>query len=240
MSLLNYQFTSPRGLAKHALAGVLVGGIFATGLMCSLFCPSIRQFALYAMFVAVFHFLEFLMVALFHPETLTFDSWLLNHSSAYRLAMLASVLEFWLEYVVVDVIMGIPFKTSGTSMLISCVGLILMVPGQSLRSIAMFQCGRNFTHLVAEEKKDQHKLVTEGVYSHLRHPSYTGWFWWSVGCQLLLANPICVVAWAAASWNFFSERIAVEERYLHQFFGPQYKEYHARSGIYIPFIKTTL
>lgn len=34
-------------------------------------------------------------------------------------------------------------------------------------------------------KAETHQLVTHGVYSIVRHPSYVGWFWWSVGTQVI-------------------------------------------------------
>jgi protein-S-isoprenylcysteine O-methyltransferase len=104
----------------------------------------------------------------------------------------------------------------------------------------MFQAGVSFTHLVATQKTDKHLLVTDGIYTHLRHPSYTGWFYWSVGCQLLLLNPLCLVAWAGASWHFFRGRIHEEELYLLRFFGDDYRRYHQRSWVCIPFIDSKL
>ena len=61
---------------------------------------------------------------------------------------------------------------------------------------------------------DGHELVTTGIYKHLRHPAYFGWFWWSVSTQVLLGNPLCTCAYAYASWKFFESRIYHEERYL--------------------------
>jgi protein-S-isoprenylcysteine O-methyltransferase Ste14 len=29
-----------------------------------------------------------------------------------------------------------------------------------------------------------HQLITSGVFSLMRHPSYVGWFYWSVGTQV--------------------------------------------------------
>lgn len=43
--------------------------------------------------------------------------------------------------------------------------------------------------------------------SYLRHPSYFGWFWWVVGTQVLLWNPLCLVGYAYVSWKFFDQRI---------------------------------
>ena len=31
---------------------------------------------------------------------------------------------------------------------------------------------------------------------YIRHPGYLGWFVWAVAGQLLLANPVCAVAFA--------------------------------------------
>ena len=74
-------------------------------------------------------------------------------------------------------------------------------------------------------------------FSFSRHPSYVGWFWWSVGTQVILLNPFCMVAYAAASWKFFSDRIYTEEMTLVQFFGEKYVEYQQRVGTGIPFIE---
>lgn len=73
--------------------------------------------------------------------------------------------------------------------------------------------------------------------SDCRHPSYVGWFWWSVGTQLILLNPFCAFAYTAASWKFFSERIYAEEMTLVRFFGTKYVEYQQKVGTGIPFIE---
>ena len=99
--------------------------------------------------------------------------------------------------------------------------------------------------------------LTLFVASTLRHPAYFGFFWWSVGTQLLLCNPLCVVAYAAASWHFFSGRIRCVQRFrlgltakggdfwravryeeglLRQFFGARYVEYCSRTTVGIPFL----
>ena len=53
--------------------------------------------------------------------------------------------------------------------------------------------GKAFTHRLWSVKRPEHKLVTWGIYRHLRHPAYLGWFLWSVGTQLLLCNLVCLV-----------------------------------------------
>ena len=81
-----------------------------------------------------------------------------------------------------------------------------------------------------------HRLVTTGVYSVLRHPSYCGWFWWSLGTQVLLANPVCLFLYALLSWRFFRDRIPFEEATLGAFYPREYPSYRARTHVGTPFI----
>ena len=87
--------------------------------------------------------------------------------------------------------------------------------------------------MIATTKQPEHRLVAQGPYAHMRHPGYAGWLAWSVGTQLLLANPLCTAGFAAVSWRFFRARIQAEEYYLGRFFGPDWEAYRAvtRSGI---------
>lgn len=68
---------------------------------------------------------------------------------------------------------------------VSFAGLCLCVSGECLRKIAMVTAHRNFNHVVQNVKQDDHQLVTHGVYSIFRHPSYVGWFYWSMGTQVI-------------------------------------------------------
>jgi protein-S-isoprenylcysteine O-methyltransferase len=55
-----------------------------------------------------------------------------------------------------------------------------------------------------------HELVTNGVYSVFRHPSYTGYFYFSVGGQIFLGNVISSVLFAVVLVKFFRDRIEGE------------------------------
>lgn len=115
--------------------------------------------------------------------------------------------------------------------------MTLILLGQSFRSIAMKQAGTSFNHIVQSNKKEDHILITSGVYAISRHPAYFGFFWWGLGTQLVLGNLICFVAYAAILWRFFAHRIQVEERHLVNFFGGAYEEYRKTTPILIPFIR---
>lgn len=68
----------------------------------------------------------------------------------------------------------------------------------------------------------------------VRHPGYAGWLVWAVGTQLLLANPLCTLGFAAVAWRFFKERIEAEEFYLARFFGTDWMAYRASTHSGIP------
>ena len=120
-----------------------------------------------------------------------------------------------------------------------------------MRAIGEIQLGSNFAHQIEVRKSESHELVTTGLYSYVllqrtialsnllssvfRHPAYTGWFYFSIGTQLILNNPLCTIAYAAAAWYFFYDRIPYEEGLLLNFF-PEYYEYRERTFIFIPFI----
>ncbi|EPY86049.1 putative G-protein coupled receptor 153 [Camelus ferus] len=120
---------------------------------------------------------------------------------------------------------------------LSATGLLMVVFGECLRKAAMFTAGSNFNHVVQNEKSETHTLVTRGVYAWFRHPSYVGWFYWSIGTQVMLCNPICGVSYALTVWRFFRDRTEEEEISLIHFFGEEYLEYKKRVPTGLPFIK---
>lgn len=192
------------------------------------------RFAVYTAGLALFHFLEFQWSATFEPQAASWDSFLLNHSVAYGAAMVAAWVEFALEAWLLP---GLKSNGSTITIAMFVTGALMVLGGQAIRTLAMWTCGSNFTHWVATgERRDGHQLVTEGIFKFLRHPSYFGWFWWSVGTQMLLGNPLCLVAYFFVMIRFFADRIVEEETALMGFFGPSYTAYAKRTPIGIPMV----
>lgn len=52
---------------------------------------------------------------------------------------------------------------SVNSVKIAGVGMILVVMGQTVRSLAMITCGESFNHIIQNYKKQNHVLVTSGM-----------------------------------------------------------------------------
>lgn len=184
-------------------------------------------FSIYWISLWTFHFLDFLMTFLFNYHIVSFSSTLLNHSYAYWIACAVACGEYWIEAYL--------FPEMKTCLPVIFAGIVVILVGQFFRTCAMATAKGNFNHIVQDQKQAGHQLVTHGVYKILRHPSYFGFFWWSVGTQITLANPVCVFAFAYASWSFFADRIPYEEYHLMRFFS-DYAEYRKRTYIGIPFI----
>ena len=206
-----------------------IGTGFSLGVVLTLSGETYAYFGFYLMSLAFFHVSEYVMTSIFNARTLTLSSFLLNHSVEYGIAALASCLEYTIEL----------YLFPGLKALhpVALLGLLMVVCGEALRKIAMVTAATNFSHVVQYYKRSGHELVTHGVYALSRHPSYVGWFVWSVGSQLLLCNPVCLVGFTLASWSFFADRIPYEENLLVEFFREDYVRYMEQVGIGIPFMK---
>lgn len=126
-------------------------------------------------------------------------AFLLQNGIEYMAAHTFGLLEFFVEAALVP-----RWKTFRALQLL---GVTLVVSGQLLRSLAMVHASTNFSHTVAHAKREDHVLVTHGVYSFARHPSYAGFLYWAVGTQILLGNPVSTVLFIMVLTRFFARRI---------------------------------
>jgi len=83
--------------------------------------------------------------------------------------------------------------------------------------------GRNWS--VTLEIREQHKLITSGVYSRLRHPMYSAFWLWALAQTLLLPNWIAGPAGLVGFGTLFLFRIGREERMMEEMFGDEYRRY---------------
>ncbi|GKZ74005.1 hypothetical protein AnigIFM60653_005294 [Aspergillus niger] len=185
--------------------------------------------------LSLFHFLEYYTTAAYNTHFATVSAYLLTSNGwAYNIAHGSAILECLLMHTYFTARPVPLYLPSSLTTYQVAVGLLLMVVGQTIRSVAMAQAGSNFNHTVQVTRREGHVLVTGGVYSVLRHPSYFGFFWWGLGTQLVLGNGVCFVAYAVVLWRFFSGRIWREEKFLVAFFGEEYERYRKRSWVGIP------
>lgn len=185
--------------------------------------------------LSTFHFLEFWTTARYNTSVASIDSFLLTANwPAYAIAHTAASLECLLTQLLFPNRAWAPFYSGHILLLL---GLVLVFVGQTARSLAMAQAGPSFNHTIQRKKKDDHELVTTGVYSFVRHPAYFGFFYWGIGTQLVLGNPICFVGYVVVLWRFFAARVRSEEGDLVRFFADDYADYRKKVGTGIPFVR---
>lgn len=78
---------------------------------------------------------------------------------------------------------------------LSIVGLALVGCGEVLRKMAMIKAGTNFSHYIRHVRESGHILVTDGIFGMFRHPAYVGWFYWSIGTQVLIHSVVKHLHW---------------------------------------------
>jgi protein-S-isoprenylcysteine O-methyltransferase Ste14 len=89
---------------------------------------------------------------------------------------------------------------------------------------------------VSLDIRENHELITSGVYRHLRHPMYSAILLQAVGQALLAPNWIVGSVYLCAFVLMFSLRVGPEEQMLQQQFGGRYETYMRNSRRLIPFI----
>jgi protein-S-isoprenylcysteine O-methyltransferase len=230
----------PRSLSGIALRSFLLGITLCLSSILSLYLlytsNPLWRAPFFLAALSIFHFLEFYTTSLTNTHAAKISSFLLSsNGSAYTIAHTASFTECILSHLFLPKSLQtilLPF----VHYIILFLGLASIVVGQYVRAGAMLEAGSNFSHLVRHTKAPSHQLVTTGLYSRVRHPSYFGFFWWGIGTQLVSGNTICLLGYAVVLWRFFSKRIEGEEELLVRFFGDEYVQYRKRTRVGIPFI----
>ena len=119
-------------------------------------------------------------------------------------------------------------------------GLFLLVIGGYLRNKARFALRRKagFGSLAATARLqivENHQLVKDGVYKHIRHPLYLGETLRNLGIVTVFSSVYGVLLIAVAT-GFLFFRIRNEERMLVERFGEEYKEYQRTTKRIVPYI----
>ena len=110
-------------------------------------------------------------------------------------------------------------------------GVVLFAIGGALRLWPVFVLGNRFSGLVAIQPG--HRLVTTGIYSIVRHPSYLGLVVSSLGWGLAFRSGVGVLLTVFLTVPVVA-RMRAEERLLRTQFGAEYDAYRARTSRLIP------
>jgi protein-S-isoprenylcysteine O-methyltransferase Ste14 len=112
-------------------------------------------------------------------------------------------------------------------------GAALTLAGLLFSVWARVYLGRNWSGTVT--LKEDHELITGGPYGWVRHPIYTGLLLAVVGTAAVRGNlrgVAAIVLSAAALWR----KLGLEESWMREQFGEQYRDYSRRVAALIPFV----
>jgi protein-S-isoprenylcysteine O-methyltransferase Ste14 len=112
-------------------------------------------------------------------------------------------------------------------------GTALVVLGLAFSVWARIHLGRNWSGTVTV--KQEHELVRGGPYAHVRHPIYTGLLLAFIGTAIVRGEwrgVLAVLIIFAALWR----KLRLEERYMIETFGDEYRRYREHTAALIPFL----
>lgn len=115
--------------------------------------------------------------------------------------------------------------------------LLVLGAGFLLVSLRLFRLthkalGKMWSHSL--DLREDHKLVTSGIYEKIRHPMYTAFWVWAIGAAFLLPNWIAGFSGLIGFGTLFFLRVGQEEDMMKSEFGDEYVAYMKRSKKVFP------
>ena len=111
-------------------------------------------------------------------------------------------------------------------------GVLCFVVGLWLLYRSHADLGANWS--ITLDVREQHRLITHGVYRRIRHPMYAALLLYSAGQTLVLPNWVAGPSNLAAFAVLFALRVRAEERMMLEQFGHEYTAYMARTKRLVP------
>ena len=94
--------------------------------------------------------------------------------------------------------------------------------------------GKNWS--VTLQIREQHILITNGIYQVIRHPMYTSIWLWAIAQGLLLTNWIAGLSGVISFGTLYFFRLNYEEEMMLEKFGEQYQTYRQKTKQLIPYL----
>src|ERR1700681_3210826 len=111
-------------------------------------------------------------------------------------------------------------------------GLFVAIAALVMFHLTHRALGRNWS--ISLDVREDHQLVTDGIYRRVRHPMYSAFWLWAIAQALLLPNWIAGFAGLAGFAVLYFGRVSREERMMLETFGDSYRAYMARTGRVFP------
>ncbi|BAY07600.1 methyltransferase family protein [Calothrix sp. NIES-2098] len=117
--------------------------------------------------------------------------------------------------------------------LFSAIAISLISAAIIISQIAIRTLGKFFDRLTI---KSDHHLVTDGIYSVVRHPIYTSYILLFMGFCLMLQSLWGLSLLLVVCLIWFGNRIEIEEKMLEEKFGEEYQFYCQETKRLFPYI----
>ena len=111
-------------------------------------------------------------------------------------------------------------------------GVVCFVVGLWLFYRSHADLGTNWS--ITLEVREQHRLITRGVYHRIRHPMYSALVLYSLGHALVIPNWVAGPSNLVAFAILFTLRVHAEEQMMSDTFGDEYATYAARTKRLVP------
>lgn len=118
------------------------------------------------------------------------------------------------------------------NVLLTIIGGVLLLVSLWLFRLTHKALGKMWSHSL--DLREDHKLVTSGIYEKVRHPMYTAFWVWAIGAAFLLPNWIAGFSGIIGFGTLFFLRVGQEEDMMKAEFGEEYQAYMNRTKKVFP------
>jgi len=124
-------------------------------------------------------------------------------------------------------------NAASSNLMFDGLSVVLLATAVVVSQTAIRTLGQFFDRLTI---KENHRLVTEGIYAIVRHPIYTSYILLFVGYCLMLHSFLALGVLVAVCCIWFGSRIPLEEAMLERRFGEEYRQYCQQSNRLFPYL----
>jgi protein-S-isoprenylcysteine O-methyltransferase Ste14 len=120
---------------------------------------------------------------------------------------------------------------------VAVLGVVILCGALLLFFRSHADLGRNWS--ISLQIRNEHRLVTTGIYRFIRHPMYSSFFLLAIAQFMLLPNWFAGTTGLMGTGLLYAFRVRQEERMMVERFGAQYRDYMAHTGRLIPWFRAS-
>lgn len=132
-------------------------------------------------------------------------------------------------------LLGLPLLQMPYHLWIQLTGFLLVVIGIAVSTLGRKDIGVNWTEASEYQVKNNHELVTSGIYRIIRHPIYAGSLLSLLGAELVVTSYLFIYVLVIHLIGAIRQARREENILLKQF-GQNYIQYRKRTKMFIPYI----